>query len=365
MAYATSASAAPHAYGGGAFAYAEHDADAAGDARARLERDLRAQAARGPELEAALAAGAAPAYRGLGAYASFHKVDATEAVAQAKARGTLGPTRAPTNVRGICRVDYQPDVCKDFKETGVCGFGDSCKYLHDRSDYKSGWQIELDWQAKQKRKQARLAARLAAGGTLADEGEGGGDNDDDDEGAGEDGEGGGGAGGAKTGGLLQASGLWAAGVVGANGKKLVGAGTGEPTAAAAAAAAAAAVPRRRKGGTGSAGGTGASADGEELPHACFLCRGAFVAPVATNCGHYFCEACALQRHRAHPLCAVCGKPTQGIFNAAPKLAALVRLREAASAEAGEAGDRGSAAAEPAAGEAAGGGGGGGGWATVT
>lgn len=37
-------------------------------------------------------------------------------------------------------VDYQPDVCKDYKETGFCGFGDSCKFLHDRSDYKHGWQ---------------------------------------------------------------------------------------------------------------------------------------------------------------------------------------------------------------------------------
>ena len=50
--------------------------------------------------------------------------------------GTKGPLRAPTNVRGIVRIDYQPDVCKDYKETGTCGFGDSCIYLHDRGDYK-------------------------------------------------------------------------------------------------------------------------------------------------------------------------------------------------------------------------------------
>lgn len=37
-------------------------------------------------------------------------------------------------------VDYQPDICKDYKETGFCGFGDSCKFLHDRTDYKHGWQ---------------------------------------------------------------------------------------------------------------------------------------------------------------------------------------------------------------------------------
>jgi len=28
---------------------------------------------------------------------------------------------------------------------GYCGFGDSCKFLHDRSDYKHGWQLEQEW----------------------------------------------------------------------------------------------------------------------------------------------------------------------------------------------------------------------------
>ena len=28
---------------------------------------------------------------------------------------------------------------------GFCGFGDSFKFLHDRSDYKHGWQIEKEW----------------------------------------------------------------------------------------------------------------------------------------------------------------------------------------------------------------------------
>lgn len=65
-----------------------------------------------------------------------------------------------------------PDVCKDWKETGQCPFGDSCKYIHDRSDYKSGWQLELEHQRAEKEKQARLAARLAAGGTIEDASEG-------------------------------------------------------------------------------------------------------------------------------------------------------------------------------------------------
>ncbi len=31
---------------------------------------------------------------------------------------------------------------------GYCGFGDSCKFLHDRSDYKHGWQLEREWNEK-------------------------------------------------------------------------------------------------------------------------------------------------------------------------------------------------------------------------
>jgi RING finger protein 113A len=55
-----------------------------------------------------------------------------------------GPIRAPAHLRATVRWDYQPDICKDYKETGFCGFGDSCKFLHDRTDYKHGWQLERD-----------------------------------------------------------------------------------------------------------------------------------------------------------------------------------------------------------------------------
>lgn len=68
----------------------------------------------------------------------------------------FGPMRAPAHLRTSVRVDYQPDVCKDYKETGYCGFGDSCKFLHDRSDYKAGWQLERDWAEKEKRKRDAL-----------------------------------------------------------------------------------------------------------------------------------------------------------------------------------------------------------------
>lgn len=68
----------------------------------------------------------------------------------------FGPLSAPSHLRTSVRVDYQPDVCKDYKETGYCGFGDSCKFLHDRSDYKSGWQLDRDWAETQRVRRERL-----------------------------------------------------------------------------------------------------------------------------------------------------------------------------------------------------------------
>lgn len=59
-----------------------------------------------------------------------------------KATGLHGPLRASTNVRMTVRFDYQPDICKDYKETGFCGYGDACKFVHDRGDYKSGWELD-------------------------------------------------------------------------------------------------------------------------------------------------------------------------------------------------------------------------------
>lgn len=44
-----------------------------------------------------------------------------------------------------CNFDYNPSLCKDFKETGSCTFGASCLYIHDRGDYKMGWEMENEW----------------------------------------------------------------------------------------------------------------------------------------------------------------------------------------------------------------------------
>jgi len=64
----------------------------------------------------------------------------------------VGPQKSNSTIRTVTIMDYQPDVCKDYKETGYCGFGDTCKFLHDRGNYLQGWQ--LDKQAADAKKQA-------------------------------------------------------------------------------------------------------------------------------------------------------------------------------------------------------------------
>ena len=142
------------------------------------------------------------------------------------------------------RWDYQPDICKDYKETGYCGFGDSCKFMHDRSDYKHGWQLERDWEVEhgtggkstsytamlsQKRKQKRR------------EKEGAGDDDDDDD---DDDD---------------------------PNKYVI------------------------KGVHSSDEGD----DDDGLPFKCLMCRQSFVNPVVTKCKHYFCEKCFVQHNKVH------------------------------------------------------------------
>ncbi|KAK4054126.1 RNA-splicing factor [Microbotryomycetes sp. JL201] len=87
---------------------------------------------------------------------------------------SFGPIKGgPSNVRTITLVDYQPDVCKDYKETGFCGFGDSCKFLHDRGDYLHGWQLDNSF----------LSNSAAAGSFMAKQNarNGGGETNDGDD----------------------------------------------------------------------------------------------------------------------------------------------------------------------------------------
>ncbi|EMC98751.1 hypothetical protein BAUCODRAFT_31029 [Baudoinia panamericana UAMH 10762] len=79
-------------------------------------------------------------YKGAAGYSNFIQKNADAPGRQ------VGPVKAPANVRTITVTDFAPDVCKDYKQTGFCGFGDSCKFLHAREDYKQGWQLDKEWE---------------------------------------------------------------------------------------------------------------------------------------------------------------------------------------------------------------------------
>ncbi|GAV70824.1 zf-CCCH domain-containing protein/zf-C3HC4_2 domain-containing protein [Cephalotus follicularis] len=126
------------------------------DARAIRERSLKL-------TEAALkgktnSSGGDKLYRGIHAYidhkAGFRR---EQTIASEKAGGSHGPLRASAHIRVSARFDYQPDICKDYKETGYCGYGDACKFMHDRGDYKSGWQLEKEWDEAEKVRKRNLA----------------------------------------------------------------------------------------------------------------------------------------------------------------------------------------------------------------
>lgn len=114
-------------------------------------------------------------YKGIAGYTD-HKAGfrREHTVGGDKALGTHGPLRASAHIRMSVRFDYQPDLCKDYKETGYCGYGDACKFLHDRGDYKSGWQMEKEWDEKEKKRRDKVAAGRGGedveGGDSVDEG---------------------------------------------------------------------------------------------------------------------------------------------------------------------------------------------------
>lgn len=157
----------------------------------------------------------------------------------------MGPVKAPTNVRTTITTDYQPDVCKDYKQTGFCGFGDGCKFLHAREDYKQGWALDRDWEIQTLGKKPGGTIISSAGGTARAHEEAGGDE----------------------------------------------------------------------------------SQLEKIPFKCIICKGDYKNPVVTQCGHYFCGQCALQRYKKHPSCKACGQSTLGVFNVARNLQKMLDRKQ--------------------------------------
>ena len=121
----------------GATAVYELDTEKERDAQAIFERSRKIrEELRGKEDD--------KIYRGMNNYQKHMRPKDASAGSDSSAMARKGPIRAPEHLRATVRWDYQPDICKDYKETGFCGFGDSCKFLHDRSDYKHGWQIQRE-----------------------------------------------------------------------------------------------------------------------------------------------------------------------------------------------------------------------------
>lgn len=91
---------------------------------------------------------------------------------------SIGPIKAPSNIRTITVTDFAPDVCKDYKTTGFCGFGDNCKYLHAREDYKAGWQLDKEWETVTKGKKNIGGTTVARAGRGTGEEEEEGDDEE-------------------------------------------------------------------------------------------------------------------------------------------------------------------------------------------
>ncbi|DAZ97479.1 TPA: hypothetical protein N0F65_009962 [Lagenidium giganteum] len=183
----------PHKYAGDATYESQIDTEKDRDTRAILERNIQInQDGTADEQSGKVYRGQA-AYKnyiakkesqvGMNKYTGYvvdHRLcfDGSWGSTDCYFTSTQGPIRAQTWARSICRFDYQPDVCKDYKETGFCGYGDSCIFLHDRSNYKSGWQIEKEWAEKERKRQQRLAEGRDPDADDADDDQNGSKNDD-------------------------------------------------------------------------------------------------------------------------------------------------------------------------------------------
>jgi RING finger protein 113A len=112
-----------------------------GDKAERLEAELR-RAKIEAEAKAAGPLGDG-VYRGVAGFTKFVEDGDKNRPKQAR----RGPSTGSAYAKVSCVFDYAMPICKDWKTSGTCGYGDNCIYLHDRTDYKNGWELERDYDA--------------------------------------------------------------------------------------------------------------------------------------------------------------------------------------------------------------------------
>ena len=68
-----------------------------------------------------------------------------------------------------------------------------------------------------------------------------------------------------------------------------------------------------------------SSDGSDsIPTECPICDKQFKDPIVTQCGHFFCEKCALIHDSESKKCYECEKRTNGVFNNAIQVLAKMK-----------------------------------------
>ena len=89
-------------------------------------------------------------YRGMNAYANHKLTDNDIKNAEEAYKKKMGPSRLNSTIKNTCRFDYVLNLCKDWHDSGYCPFGNSCLYLHDRSNHKTGWELEKDFEEQER-----------------------------------------------------------------------------------------------------------------------------------------------------------------------------------------------------------------------
>ena len=101
---------------GGATAELQIDTEKEKDGRAMREKVLANAAARADGFDDD------KQYKGMNNYVDYRAGFRREhTIASEKGGGAHGPMRASSNVRMTFIMDYKPDICKDYKETGFAG----------------------------------------------------------------------------------------------------------------------------------------------------------------------------------------------------------------------------------------------------